>query len=241
MENGYTIDSFYNGGIRVKQHREGYRFSIDAVFLAHYANPRDGDKILDLGTGCGIIPLLIAHRNPTIRVFGIEIQQGLADLASENVKANRMQDRIAIVRADLRSLQPDMISGSVDLVLCNPPYHRAKAGRISPNRQRAIARHEIEADLDDILHTARRMLLRAGRLVIIYPAERTIALLVQMRGVDIEPKTIRAIHPKRDSRAKLIVVEGIKDAKPGLTVAPPAIIYGSGNDYSEGVRRMYDP
>jgi len=239
--NSYTTDTFFNGRIQVKQNQAGYRFSIDAVLLADQAAPRSGDRVIDLGTGCGIISLIMAYCNPDITVYAVEVQEELTQLAISNVKNNSLQDCITVLGADMKTMKPDMTAGPVDLVVCNPPYRRPGAGRINPDNQRAVARHELKANLQDVIVTARRMLKTAGRFVTIYTAERTADILCQMRIDSIEPKFFRTIHSNPGSEAKLILVEGIKGGNPGLKIAPPLIVYDQNGDYTDEVQQMFDP
>lgn len=236
-----TIDAFFNGRIQVKQHRSGYRFSIDAVLIAGHAKPRPEDTVLDLGTGCGIIPMILAYRHATIKVYGVEVQPQLAELAALNVEENNMGDQISILCMDMKTLQSDTISGPVDLVISNPPFRKAESGRINPNRQRAIARHEIKTTLFDVVETARRMLPLAGRFITVYPAERITDILTQMRGADIEPKFMRMIHSGANTEAKLILVAGSKGGRPGVKIGPPLIIYKEDGSYTEEVQKMFMP
>jgi tRNA1Val (adenine37-N6)-methyltransferase len=236
-----TTDTFFNGRIRVKQSRSGYRYSIDAVLLAAQTRPRPDDTVLDLGTGCGIIPLILAYRHPKIKVYGIEVQQDLAAVAALNVEENRMGDRINIYCRDMKTLKHDMTSGPVDLVVSNPPFRKAESGRINPDRQRAVARHEIKATLYDVVATARRMLRTSGRFVMVYLAERMTDILTQMRSAGIEPKTLRMIHSGRDTEAKLILVEGKKGGRPGLKVGPPLIIFRKDGSYTDEVEEIFRP
>ena len=173
----YTTDTFFNGRIQVRQNRVGYRFSIDAVLLACQAAPRSGDKVIDLGAGCGIISLIMVYRRPDITVTAVEVQEELVQLAISNVKNNHLQDRITVLDADMKTMVSDMTAGPVDLVVCNPPYRRPGSGRINPDNQRAIARHELKANLQDVIFATRRILKTAGRFVTIYTAERTADLL----------------------------------------------------------------
>jgi tRNA1Val (adenine37-N6)-methyltransferase len=236
-----TTDTFFNGRIQVKQHQAGYRFSIDAVILARHARPQADDTVVDLGTGCGIIPLILAYRHPGIKIYGIEVQKELADIAVKNVAENFLEDRICIHYRDMKTLKHDMISGPVDLIVSNPPYRKARSGRINPHQQRAVARHEIEVTLYDVLETARRMLRVAGRCVMIYTAERLTDMLTHMRSAGIEPKSIRLIHSAKHLAAKLILVEGKKGGRSGLKVGPPLIIYREDGSYSEEVQEMFMP
>jgi tRNA1Val (adenine37-N6)-methyltransferase len=236
-----TTDAFFDGKLHIKQAASGYRFSLDAVLLAWHARPRADERVLDLGTGCGIIPLILAYRNPSIAAFGIEIQEDLAALAISNVSANHMQNRITVLRQDMRDLKPDMIGGPVDLVVCNPPYRQPNSGRINPDAQRAIARHELKVSLADVLQTVRRMLRTAGRFVTVYTAERIVELLCQMRTEGIEPKFMRSIHSQLDTEAKLILVDAVKGARPGARLGSPLIIYDTNAEYSKEVQGMFTP
>jgi len=237
--NSYTTDTFFNGKIRITQDRTGYRFSIDAVLLAYFADPRSGDKVLDLGTGCGIIPLILAYRQPHIVIYGVEVQTELAELAVSNVRENQLEDRIAVFCTDMKMLRPAMTAGPVDLVVCNPPFRRRGSGRINPDAQRAVARHEIKANLGDIIQTSHRMLRTAGRLVLIYTAGRLTDILCRMRTDGIEPKFLRMIHSRQDSEAALILIEGVKGGRPDLKIAPPLIIYDKRNHYTDEVESMF--
>jgi len=236
-----TTDAFFDGKLHIKQAASGYRFSLDAVLLAWHARPRADERVLDLGTGCGIIPLILAYRFPSIAAFGIEIQEDLAELAISNVTANHMQNRITVLRQDMCNLKPNMIGGPVDLVVCNPPYRKPNSGRLNPDAQRAIARHELKVNLADVLQTVRRMLRTAGRFVTVYTAERIVELLSQMRTAGIEPKFMRSIHSQPDTEAKLILVDGVKGAQPGTRLGPPLIIYAANAEYSKEVQGMFTP
>ena len=239
--NQYTTDTFFKGQICVKQSRGGYRFSIDAVVLAHHAVPFAGEKVLDIGTGCGIIPLILAYRQPQFTIFGIEVQTELAELAIANVKENQLEDRITIFSKDMKLLTPAMTAGPVDLVVCNPPFRRQGSGRINPDAQRAVARHEIKANLADIIQTSHRMLRKAGRLILIHSAGRLTDILSRMRIDGIEPKFIRMIHSRQDAEATLIIIGGVKGGRPDLKIAPPLIIYDKKNDYTDEVESMFRP
>ncbi len=234
-------DTFFNGKLLIKQDPAGYRFSIDAVILASHAGPRKNERVLDLGTGCGIIPLILAYRRPEITIFGVEIQEELARTAMTNVKSNHLQHQITILYQDMRKLKPDLIGGPVDLVVCNPPYHRTRSGRLNPDPQRAIARHELKVNLDDVLKAAKRLLRTAGRFVTIYTADRVAELIIQMRSHGIEPKSMRTIHGQLSAEAKLVLVVGAKGAQPGTRLDPPLIIYDSSGEYTKEVQAMLIP
>ena len=236
-----TTDSFFNGCIQVKQNLSGYRFSIDAALLAWYACPSPDDTILDLGTGCGIIPMILAYRHPGVNIYGIEVQKELADIANLNITENDMQDQITILCRDMKTLKHEDTSGPVDLAISNPPFRKLTSGRINPNQQRAIARHEIKATLYDVIETARRMLKTSGRFVMIYPAGRMTDILTQMRASGIEPKSIRMVHSAKNTEAKMILVEGKKGGRSGLKSGSPLIIYKENGSYSDEVEKIFRP
>jgi tRNA1Val (adenine37-N6)-methyltransferase len=235
-----TIDTFFNGRILVCQAQDGYRYSIDAVILAYHAGGGCGERVLDLGTGCGIIPMILAHRHPHIQIYGIEIQSSLAKLAADNVEANRMADRVTIVNEDLKLLRPEMTGGPIDLVVVNPPFYRADTGRVNPNFQRAVARHELKATLSDVTAAASRMLKRGGRFLAIYTADRLCDMIFEMRTAGIEPKWLRMIQSSERMAAGLVLVEGMKGGSPGVKIPPPLIIYDSNGHYTEEVSRMFE-
>ena len=236
-----TSDTFFNGSVRVAQPDKGYRYSIDAILLASLPRPKAGESLLDLGTGCGIIPLILAFRHPGIKITAVEVQSELARLAELNAVANGMQDRIRVLHTDMRQLTTEMLNGPADWIVSNPPYRPACSGRINPDSQRALARHEINLNLRQLTKTTRRLLKTGGRFGIIYPAERAVDLLNEMRSARLEPKALRCVHSQARDAAKLVLVRGVMGGKPGLKIEPPLVIYGSDGQYSEAVRIMMTP
>ncbi|NVM57111.1 MAG: tRNA1(Val) (adenine(37)-N6)-methyltransferase [Desulfobacterales bacterium] len=233
-----TTDTLFQGRLKILQIEKGYRFSIDAVILAHHIRLKDTDVAVDLGTGCGIIPLILAHQSPSARLYGIEIQKDLAELASRNVQVNHMEDRITIAHADMKDLASYLEPGVADVVFSNPPYRKLLSGRISPEPERAVARHEIKASLSDVVSVAEKLLKPSGRLVVIYPAERAADLIVKMRAFKLEPKRLRLVHSRQRSEAELIVAEGLKHGKPGVKVEPPLIIHKTDGSYTDEAKEM---
>jgi tRNA1Val (adenine37-N6)-methyltransferase len=233
-----TTETLFQGRLKVIQKRKGYRFSLDAAILAFHVHLKPADIAVDLGTGCGIIPLILSFQTPSAHIYGIEIQKDLAGLASMNVRENDMEGRITIIHEDMKDFRSYLTPGSVDVVFSNPPYRRLLSGRINPEEERAVARHEIKASLSDVVSVAESLLKPSGRFVGVYPAHRAIDLIVHMRTVKLEPKRLRWIHPKKDSEAILAVVEGIKYGNPGLEVDVPFIIYASEGTYTDEAKEM---
>lgn len=240
-KNNMTTDTFFKGKVEVCQSRQGYRFSIDAVLLAAVVDPKPGEVVMDMGTGCGVVPILISYRNPQVRIMGIELQETLANLAVKNVAANRMQDRVEIHNLDLRSLGSEVIKTPVDWIVSNPPYRLANSGRMNPNTERAVARHEIHLRLDELMSACRRFLKTGGRLAVIYPVERLVDLLSEMRSAGIEPKWIQNVHSRSNEVAKLVLVKGTMRGRPGLKMAPPLVIYEPDGTYCSTVEEMMAP
>lgn len=236
-----TIDSMFQGRLQVKQMRRGYRFSIDAVIVAHFAGPLVTERVLDLGTGCGIIPLILAYRYPRISVYGVEIQQALARLAEDNISRNGMSDRVRIHRIDMKRLTREVTSGPVDLVIGNPPFHPLLSGRLNPGSQRAIARHELMVTLSDLLESTAGMLRPGGRFVAVYPADRKEHMLSEMGRNGIAPKAVRMVHSRENGPSKLFLVEGVKGNPSDLTTGPPMVLYRASGEYTHEVANMFLP
>jgi len=221
---GETIDPFMEGRLRIIQSKKGYRFSIDALLLADFVTIKKNDIVADLGTGCGVIPLSILAAKPVKHVYCIEIQQELAFQAIRNAKLNNLENRMSVIMGDIKN--PPLPVSSVNVVVCNPPYRRKESGRINPDEQRAIARHEIYATLDDIIKAARYLLTTKGRLSIIYPAERMTSLIEKLKASGFEPKKLRVIYPDTGANAKLVLMEAWLNGNSGLTILPP--LFGQG-------------
>ncbi|NNF98454.1 MAG: methyltransferase [Desulfobacteraceae bacterium] len=239
--NTVTSDTFFNGRICIKQFENGYRFSLDAVILAGDIRPAVSDTLLDLGTGCGIIPIILAYRFPDIDVIGVEVQKDLADLAKQNVTCNSLNHRILIRSMDMNSVTLRHVDQPVDIITSNPPYRRANSGRINPEPQKAVARHELRITLSQLVASARRLLRTGGKFHAIYPADRMVDLISALRACNMEPKFLRSVHSKSGSAAKLVLVEAVKAGRPGITIKPPLIIYKKDDIYSDEMERMFHP
>jgi tRNA1Val (adenine37-N6)-methyltransferase len=148
-----TLDSFFNGGLRVIQKKRGYRFSADAVLLSQFIRIRKDERAIDLGTGCGILPLLLSQTTKALSLVGVEIQKELAECAKKNVLLNHLEHRISMLHHDFRELKKIYPPGSFGVVFSNPPYRKYRTGRVNPSMEKAIARHEIKGSLEDLLST----------------------------------------------------------------------------------------
>jgi tRNA1Val (adenine37-N6)-methyltransferase len=221
-----TIDALMNGRLRLIQSRHGYRFSVDAILLSDFVSVREEDVVVDLGTGCGIMPLILLTKGTINIAFGLEIQEELAAQAARNARLNGLEARMRVVMGDLKRLP--LQEGSADVVICNPPYRKIASGRLNPDLRRAIARHEILASLDDILGAANRLLRPKGRFATIYPCARLADILCRLGRFNLEAKRLRIIYPSLQSRAKLALIEACPGGRTGLVIEPPLV--GQGDD-----------
>ncbi|MCP4682303.1 MAG: methyltransferase domain-containing protein [Desulfobacterales bacterium] len=219
------MDYFMEGRLKLIQSRNGYRFSIDAVLLSEFATIRPGDVVVDLGTGCGVILLILLLTKPPSHVFGMEIQKELVSQAKRNAIINGFRERMDIIQGDIK--YPPLAKASADVIICNPPYRKVRSGRINPDIRRAIARHEILASVDDILRTSSNLLRKKGRLALIYPAERLMDIMARMRRFNLEPKRLQINYPGLESDGELVLIEASLGGRPGLEICPPLI--GQGN------------
>ncbi|WP_051689920.1 tRNA1(Val) (adenine(37)-N6)-methyltransferase [Pelobacter seleniigenes] len=237
-----TLDDLSLGGIRLLQARNGYRYSLDPILLADFAAVRKGDRAVDLGTGNGILALLLGRLYAVGEVVAIERQEALAERARRNVGLNDMSARIQVVCGDLREVCRQLPAAGYDLVVSNPPFRKLNSGRIAPNDERAMARHELAGGVTDFIMAAARLLKHGGRFALIHLAERLAEICADMKTAGLEPKRMRLVHSTLGDEAKLVLLEGRKGAKPGLLVAGPLVLYnskGGSRDYTDEVRRIY--
>lgn len=233
-----TLDTLFEGKLKLFQGRSGYRFSLDALLLAHFMACRRGEKIADLGTGNGVIALILAYLHSSLLITGVEIQLSMVDRANRNVRMNGFQERVTISQADVRNIQETFCPESFAAVVCNPPYRRTTSGRISPNVERKIARHEIAAGLADFLRAGAYLLPIKGRIAMVYPALRLVDLLHSMRNANLEPKRLRMVHSFADTKASLVLVEAVKGGRSGSEALSPLIVYKKGKQYTAEVEAI---
>jgi len=224
-----TLNTFLNGKLQILQKKNGYRFSLDAILLSQFVTIRKNERVIDLGTGCGILPLLLSYSTKAHSFVGVEIQKGLAGCARKNVVLNHLNGRISVLRQDFRKLRGIFPPGSFDVVLSNPPYRRYRSGRINPSVEKAVARHEIKGTLEDLIGIASYLLPSKGRCYLIFPALRTVDLFVALREGKLEPKRLQLVHPHLDEEAKFILTESVKTSGVELKIVHPLILHGSAN------------
>ncbi len=228
-----SVDALFGGRLWIAQRRDGYRFSIDAVLLAHFVTVRPADKIVDLGSGNGVVAVALAFLHPAASVTGVELQRSMVDRAQRSVRWNHLGDRVRIVHGDVREGARQIPgAGEFDAAVCNPPYRGAASGRISAGDERRAARHELHGSLADFLGAAASLVRSKGRAALVHLASRAVDVVATMRKVGLEPKRLRMIHSDPDAEASLLLVEGVKHGRSGLTVLKPLILYDEAKNYT---------
>ncbi len=233
-----TLDTLFGGRLKVLQKKQGYRFSLDALLLAYFSEPCPDDRVIDLGTGCGIVPLILIFRKKVKRITGVELQPSLADLARRNAALNRCSSRFQVWGEDLRQLNQRFARETFDLVLANPPYRKVGSGRINPHTEKAVARHEIRATLEDVLRAAHHLLKDKGRLAMIYPASRAADLMRGLSKFQLEPKRLQFVHSTQKDEARLVLVEALKEGHAQVKIVPPFFLYDSTRNYTPAAREL---
>lgn len=229
-----TLDSFYHGKVLVLQKKRGYRFSVDAPLLADFIETKEGEEILEIGGGCGIISLLLSLK-PFKHLICLEIQASLADLARRNVMLNHLEERITVVEGDIRFFQPGR---KFDVIFSNPPYFKSKTGIIGQNRERALARHEVTVKAEDIVKKMGELLKAEGRGYLIYPMKRYDEIMKLLRQERLKIWRERLVLSKADRPPKFFMVEfGLID-KPKIEM-PPLILFNSKGEYTVEAKRIF--
>lgn len=233
-----TLDDLLINNMKVFQASKGYRFSIDAVLLAHFPKLEHINKIIDIGTGSGVIPLLLSPRTRA-SITGVEIQPAMARRALKSVKLNGLEEQIEIIQADVNQINHFLARGSMDLVISNPPYWKKGEGKLSSNQEEAIARHEINLTLEQLVNQAAFLLPPGGKLALIQRADRLQELLGILTACRFNASRLRTVHSRGNKDAGMILLEAVKEQQPGLKVMPPLYIYQDDSTYTREIEEMY--
>jgi len=235
-----TLDTLSTGGLRILQPRKGYRYSMDALILPFFVEPKPGASIVELGAGSGVVSLLLARRCPACRITAVEIQERLHRIHEKNLALNDLGDRIKLVRGDIRRMEELLPPATVEVVCSNPPFRRARSGRISPDREKAIARHEVALTLGELVRAAAYLLKKQGRFCLVYLPERLADLVQTLRRNGLEPKRMRIIQSCPGTPPILILLEAAKGGQPGMIHEVPFMIYrDEEKHYSEEMEAIY--
>lgn len=237
LKPGETVEKL-DENLRLIQKKDGYRFSLDAVLLAGFAEPKIGERIFDLGTGSGVVPLLLLKRQPNLKITGLELQETLADMAKRSIEINGLTEKISIAHGDLRNLREEWL-GNWDVLVANPPFFVAKAGRVNPKDEKAIARHELESTLEDFIKAAAKLLKRKGRFVLVHKGERLSDLLILFQQYGFSLSRLAFVYSNQNSPGKLMLVEGVLGIKTLLKILPGIFIREKDGEYTEQMKRLF--
>jgi tRNA1Val (adenine37-N6)-methyltransferase len=232
-----TLDGIRD--LKLYQNKNGYRFSVDALLLYSFINVRHVKEIIDLGTGSGIIGLLLARKYIGADVTLVELQKSLYQLAEKNTLLNGLGDRVKVVLSDIRHIGKMKQPMSCDLAVSNPPFRKLVSGRISAAEEKAVARHEIRLKLPELAESASYLLKARGRFFMIFHPERILEVFDSLRQRRLEPKRIRFVHNDSNSGSKIVLVEAVKEGRAGLKIEKPLFIYDKDGSYTDEVREMY--
>lgn len=239
VKNGETLDDLQLKNLYVIQKKKGFRFGIDAVLLANFAQVKRGSSVIDLCSGTGIIPFIIAGKTEASSITGIEIQEEMVEMAKRSVQFNKLEHRINFINGDLRNLELLKKLPKADVVTVNPPYKLANSGIVNPEDKMAIARHEICCTLEDVIIACRILLNDNKRMYMIHRPDRLADILTLMRKHKIEPKRIQMIHPNTKKAPNIVLVEGQRDGGAFLKWEPPIFVYDEYGNYSEQINKIY--
>ena len=225
IKQGERLDDLQIAGLELIQDPEKFCFGVDAVFLSDFAKVKPGETVLDMGTGNGIIPILLSAKTKGKHFTGLEIQAETAEMARRSVRYNHLEDKVEIVTGDIKEAAEIFKPAFFDVITTNPPYMLAEHGLRNPDDAKAVARHEVLCSLDDILRESMRLLQDKGRFYMIHRPFRLTEILIKMNHYKIEPKRIQFIYSHIDKEPAMVLIEGVRGAKPRVTVEPPIIIY----------------
>ena len=234
------VDDLERNGYRLIQNPEVFCFGIDAILLAHFARVSNHkQKILDIGTGTGIIPIVMHAIYQKGHYTGIDIQEQMIEMANRSVMLNEIEADVQMKTVDIKGYKEHFSSGEFDIITCNPPYMKGDCGLKNEHPSKTIARHEVACTLEDIISAAGYMLKYGGKMCIIHRPHRLVDILATMRQYKIEPKVMRMIYPKQGKEPTMVLVEGVKNGRPELRVQAPLIVYNEDGTYTDEINEIY--
>ena len=241
-ENG-RIDDLQYKGLKIIQNTKDFCFGIDSVILSDFAkNIKKGSKVVDLGTGTGIIGLLLCKKTEIKEIVGVEIQKEVAEMANRSIKLNKLEDKFKILNTDINKIFEDKLleKNKFDVVVMNPPYKEKGTGKINEVDSKIISRHEVKATLSDFIKMASNLLKDKGEIYIVHKPERMPDIIQKMRENKIEPKEIKTVYSNKKTEASLILIKGIKGAKKFFKILEPLYIYEENGEYTKEIKEIYN-
>ena len=239
LKPGERIDDLERNGYKIIQHKEKFCFGMDAVLLSGFATIKKGERVLDLGTGTGIIPILLEAKTEGKEFVGLEIQEESADMAARSVTLNDLQEKVKIVTGDIKEASSIFGKGIFEVVTTNPPYMNDMHGIKNPDMPKAIARHEVLCTLEDVVREGASVLKPNGRMYMVHRPHRLIEIIEVMKKYKLEPKRIKFVHPFVDKEANMVLIEGLKGGKSMVKVEKPIIVYKEQGVYTDEIYEIY--
>lgn len=239
LKPGERLDELHRNGYQIIQDPERFCFGMDSVLLAGFARVKPKERVLDLGTGTGILPILLEARTEGNDFTGLEIQKDSADMAKRSVQLNALEEKIRIVTGDIKEAVQIFGAASYHVVISNPPYMTAEHGLLNPEKPKAVARHEVLCTLKDIISQTAKILMPGGRFYLVHRPFRLTEIITGLCAHGLEPKRLRLVYPFADREPNMILVEALKGGKSGITVEKPLIIYEKQGKYSDEIYSIY--
>ncbi len=236
---GERVDDLQRKGYKIIQNEEKFCFGMDAVLLSSFTMVKPGEKVLDLGTGTGIIPILLEAKTEGEHFTGLEIQAESADMARRSVELNSLSEKIDIVEGDIKEASKIFGKNTMNVVTVNPPYMNDLHGIKNPDMPKAIARHEVLCTLEDVVREGAAVLKQNGRMYMVHRPHRLVEIITMMVKYKLEPKRMRMVHPYKDKEANMVLIEALKGGKSMIKVEEPLIVYQDVNVYTEELLRLY--
>ena len=233
------IDDLQRNGYRIIQKKKGFCFGMDAVLLSGFAQVKEGEVAVDLGTGTGIIPILLEAKTNGKHFTGLEIQEEVAEMAGRSVRLNQLEDRVDIVRGDIKEASRLFGKASFDVVTSNPPYMNDNHGLKNPDLPKAIARHEVFCTLDDVCREASLLLKSGGRFYMVHRPHRLVEIITALKTYKLEPKRMKLVHPFADKEANMVLIEAVRGVKSMMKVEAPIIVYKEPGVYTQEIYDVY--
>ena len=233
------IDELQRNGYRIIQNEKKFCFGMDAVLLSGFARAGKGEQVLDLGTGTGIIPILMEAKTEGESFTGLEIQEEMAEMAARSVKLNGLEEKVSIIQGDLKEASKRFGKASFDVVTCNPPYMNQNHGLKNPDEPKAIARHELLCSFEDVAREAAALLKSGGRLYLVHRPHRLTEIFETLRAHKLEPKRMKFVHPFADAEANMVLIEAFRGGRPQMRVEAPVIVYEKPGVYTNEIYEIY--
>lgn len=239
LKENERIDDLQVNGLKIIQDKNGFCFGIDAVLVSNFTEIKSGDTVVDLGTGTGIIPTLIAGKSNAKKIIGIEIQESVAEMATRSVEMNALEDKIEILNINLKNTLDYMGKSSAEVVVSNPPYFNNGGGMVNTKDKMAISRHEIYCTLEDVIKTASKVLKPNGRFYMVHRPGRLVDIVELARKYKLEPKVIRFVQPNCEKAPNIFLIKCVKSGGRDLKFLPPLNVYKMDGDYTEEIYDIY--